>query len=114
MDAYKATLLNGLTLILMSVWAWFATQSASVAITAAFGLLFLLLAGGVKRENPVISHLVVVLVVVVILALIRPLLGTFERGNPAGSVRVGLMMLTSLLALGYYVKSFIDTRRARS
>jgi len=58
--------------------------------------------------------LAVVLVVVFILALFNPLRGTIERGNVAGTIRVGLMMLTSLVALVYYVKSFIDARRARS
>jgi hypothetical protein len=55
-----------------------------------------------------------VLVTVVILALFRPLLGTIERGNTAGTIRVGLMFLTSVIALVYYIKSFIDARRARA
>ena len=114
MDAYRATLLNGFTLILMSAWSFFATQSYTVFIPAAFGLAFLLMAGGVRAENKVIAHLVVVLVTVVILALIRPLLGTIERGNTAGTIRVGLMFLTSIIALVYYIKSFIDARRARA
>jgi hypothetical protein len=114
MNPYRATLLNGLMLIAMSIWAWFATGSPSVAITAAFGLLFLLMAGGVRRENKIIAHVAVVVVVIVILALVGPLLGTIERGNADGIVRVGAMMLTSILALAYYVKSFIDVRRARS
>ncbi len=114
MNAHKATILNGITLVLMSVWSYFATQSPSVFVSTAFGVVFLLLAPGIKRESSLIAHIAVVLVVVYILALFNPLRGTIERGNVAGTIRVGLMMLTSVVALVYYVKSFIDARRARS
>ncbi len=114
MNAHKATILNGVTLVLMSLWAYFATQSPSVFVSTAFGAAFLLLAPGIKRESSLIAHIAVVLVVVYILALFNPLRGTIERGNVAGTIRVGLMMLTSVVALVYYVKSFIDARRARS
>ena len=54
------------------------------------------------------------LAVLIIFALINPLLGTIERGNAVGTIRVGLMILTSVVALVFYVKSFIDARRARA
>ncbi len=114
MDAYRATLLNGCTLMLMSAWSFFATQSFTAFIPAAFGLAFLLMAGGVRAENKVIAHVAVVLVTVAILLLIPPLLRTIDGGNTAGTIRVGLMLLTSVIALVYYIKSFIDARRARA
>ena len=86
----------------------------TLLIGVIFAVVFLLLAPGIKRENSLIAHIAVVLVVVFILALFNPLRATIERGNVAGTIRVGLMMLTSLVALVYYVKSFIDARRARS
>ena len=114
MNAHRATLLNGCMLIAMGLWSYLATQAYTAFIPLAFGVAFLLLAGGVKTENKLVAHLVVVLVIVLILALVRPLMGTIDRGNTLGTLRVGLMMLTSLIALVSYVKSFIDARRARA
>ena len=113
MDAHKATLLSGATLVLMGGWGYLASGSVTALIPAAFGIAFLLMAGGVKAENKIVAHVAVVLALVVLIALFRPLMGTIDRGDGLATLRVVLMMLTTLLALVAYVKSFIDARRAR-
>lgn len=113
MNAYKATLLNGAVLVLMGAWGYFASGSVTAVIPAVFGILFLLMAGGVKAENKIVAHVVALLALVVLFALFRPFLGTIDRGDGLASLRVGLMMLTTIIALVAYIKSFIDARRAR-
>ncbi len=114
MNAYTATLLNGFVLILMSAWGFFATQTSFTAlIPAVFGIVFLLLASGVKANNKVVGHIVAVLAILVIIALVMPLMGTIGRGNTVGAMRVGAMTLTSIIAAVYYLKSFIDARKAK-
>jgi hypothetical protein len=39
--------------------------------------------------------------------------GSVSRNDTAAIFRVGIMMLTSLLAILFYVKSFIDARRQK-
>jgi len=114
MNAHKATLLNGVVLILMGVWGYFASGSFTAFIPGVFGLAFLLMAPGVKTENKVVAHVVVVLALVVLFALTRVFLGTLDRGDTLATIRVGLMILTTVIAFVYYVKSFIDARRARA
>lgn len=112
MTPYAATLLNGVVLIVMSVWAYTGSSSFTALIPAIFGVLFLAMAPGVKKNNKVVAHVVVVLAVLLIIALVRPLLGTMGSGNTIGSVRIVVMMLTTVVAMVAYVKSFIDARKA--
>jgi hypothetical protein len=115
MNAYTATLLNGAVLIVMSLWGFFANQNTPTAlIPGAFGIIFLLMAPGVKANNKIIGHVIVVLVVLIIIALFRPLSAALERGSLLATFRVGAMMLTCIIASVYYVKSFIDARKAKA
>ncbi len=114
MNAYTATLLNGIVLIAMSAWAYLDSgESVTALIPAAFGVAFLAMSPGVKKHNKAIAHVVVVLCLVVIIALVKPLMGTFDRNSTIGTVRVLAMMATSVLAMVMYVKSFIDARKAK-
>lgn len=114
MNAYTAHLINSAALILIGGWGYFATSSNTALIPVLFGVVLLSLSNGVKLENKAIAHVVVVLTLLVFGSLVaKPLLAAIKDGDTMGTVRVGIMVLTSLLALVYFVKSFIDARKAR-
>lgn len=115
MPAHIANLINALLLIAVSAWAYFtsATPSLTALIPAGFGLVLLACSPGVKSEHKVISHIAVVLTLVVLVALIMPLKGAIIREDTMAMIRVGVMMLGALLAMVFFVKSFIDVRRNR-
>ena len=54
------------------------------------------------------------LTLIITIGLVRPFLGTLERGNVNGIIRVSIMILTSLWAMIAFIKSFIAARKARS
>lgn len=114
MNAYTAHLINSVVLILMGGWGYFATSSKTALIPVLFGVVLLSLSNGVKLENKAIAHVVVLLTLLVFGSLIaKPLLSAINDGDTLGTIRVGAMVLTSLLALIYFIKSFIDARKAR-
>ena len=114
MNAYTAHLINSAALILIGGWGYFATSSNTALIPVLFGVVLLSLSNGVKNENKAIAHVVVVLTLLVFAALVaKPLMSAIKDGDTLGTVRVGLMSLTSLLALIFFIKSFIDARKAR-
>ena len=115
MNAYTAHLINSTALILMGGWGYFATGSKTALIPVLFGVVLLSLSNGVKLENKAIAHVVVVITLLVLGSLIaKPLLSALRDGDTLGTVRVGIMVLTSLIALIYFIKSFIDARKARN
>lgn len=116
MKAHHANLINSITLIALSVWAYFSSDEPSFTalIPAVFGVALWVLNKGVKLEDKVLSHIVVVLTVLLFGALFKPLSGVVGRGDTLGIIRVLLMMATTLLALAFFVKSFVDARRRRA
>ena len=42
-----------------------------------------------------------------------PLIGSIKRGDMQATFRVSIMILTTVLAIFYFVQSFIDARKSR-
>ena len=115
MKARTASLSNGLPLIILSSWGYFSSDTPSITalIPTFVGAIIILLNKGVKNENKVIAHIVVLLTLIILLGLIKALMGTMDRGNSAAVVRVSLMIITTIVAIVAFVKSFIDARKNR-
>jgi len=115
MKAHTANLLNASVLIIMSAWGYYSSETPSMTalIPAIIGGILLACNGGVKKENKVIAHVAVVVTLLGILGLIKPLMGVIERENTMGMVRVIAMMITGILAMIAFIKSFRDARIAR-
>lgn len=116
MNAFTANLINAVVLMAMGIWGYMASDNPSMTalIPVAFGLIFLVLSQGVKKENKIVAHVVVVLTLLILISLVKPLTGAMGRGDNMALLRVGAMMLTSLIAMVFFIKSFIDARKART
>jgi len=115
MKAHTASLINAIILVAFGLWGYFGSESPSptALIPAVIGIILLALNNGVKKENKVIAHIAVVLTLLIVLALFMPLKGAFGRNDTMAIVRVGLMLLSSVFAMVYFIKSFRDARIAR-
>jgi len=115
MTAHTASLINALTLIACSIWAFLAVGGVhwTPLIPGAFGLALLACYPGVKAENKVVAHIAVVLTVVILVALYMPLASAIEGGLPGPLIRSVLMVATTIFALVFFIRSFRDARRAR-
>ena len=114
MNAAKASLINAIVLIIMGAWGWQATGSNTALIPVAFGVILALLNNGIRKENKVIAHIAVVLTLLILVGIVRPFTSALEDNDTMGLVRTGLMILTTVIALIYFVKSFIDARKNRA
>jgi len=113
MNAASASLSNGMILIAMGVWGAYDTNWAPTAfIPVVFGVILLALNGGVRKQNKVIAHIAVALTLLVLIALFKPLMGAIEKGGPA-VFRIGLMQVSCVFAMIFFIKSFRDARIAR-
>lgn len=116
MTPYGITIINSIILIAMSAWAYFTAvePSPTAFIPAAFGLIFLLTSPLFKKGNKAVVHIVVLLTFLLIFALVKPLTAAMGRADTLAIFRVGLMILTSVVATIIYIKSFIDARKNRA
>jgi hypothetical protein len=111
-----ATALNGIVLIVMSLWGYLGSDSPSFTalIPAVFGVIFLLLYPGMKKENKVVAHIIVVLTLLLIISLFKPLNGAISRDDTMAMIRVGAMMFFSIIAMISYIQSFIAARKNKA
>lgn len=120
MKPFIANLLTAVVLIGIGLWGYLenrATEGDAVSPTALIpvvgGAIFLLLTPGMKKENKVVAHIVVLLTLLLAIGFIKPLSSAIIDGDSMGMLRVGLMLVTCVVAMVIYIKSFIDARKAR-
>ena len=116
MKAHTASLINAVVLIALSAWGYFSSDTPSVTalIPGFIGVLLLALNGGVKKENKVIAHIAVVLTLVALVGLIKPLMGDKAASDNMAMMRILLMMASTVFAIIFFIKSFIDARKNRA
>ncbi len=113
MKAHTASSINAYTLIIMGIWGYVATKAPTSFIPVVFGILLLTMNNGIRLDNKVQSHIAVLLTLLVGFALMKPLRGNIAEGDTMGIVRVGAMILTSVLAMVFFIKSFMTARKTK-
>ena len=115
MKAHIASSINAGTLIGLSLWGYLSSDLDPRPITAliptVIGVALVLLNNGVKKENKVVAHIAVLLTLIILGGLVKPLLGSIDRGDRQEIARVSVMRLSTALAMVFFVRSFIDARK---
>tara|TARA_Y100001954_G_scaffold237718_1_gene302358 strand:+ start:546 stop:884 length:339 start_codon:yes stop_codon:yes gene_type:complete len=111
MNAYKANLINSVSLIVLGVWGYVEVSSITALIPTAFGAILLACSSGIKKQNKIIAHIAVLLTMLILFALLGMRLPKSLESGGIGLFRVSFMCGTSLLAMIYFVKSFIAARK---
>lgn len=115
MKAHSASLINSIALIVVGLWDYIAIQefASTNLIPVASGVVLLFLYTGIKREDKIIAHIAVIITLFAFISLITPLIHAVDRGKIAMLIRNLILIVTELLAMAYFVKSFVDARRNR-
>lgn len=110
MKAHTASLVNAILLITVGGWGYFESGSPTSLIPVLIGSVLVLLNNGIKKQNKVIAH-IAVLVTLLGFALIMPLIKAIEDGRTDAALRIIIMLSSSVYAMIFFVKSFIDARK---
>ncbi len=114
MNAYKAHLLNSVTLLIMGAWGYFATNSPTALIPVLIGVLLLSISQGVKNENKAMAHVAVIVTLLGVVAIAaKPLMSALDSDDITKKIRAIAMTVTGIIAMIFFVKSFIDAGKAR-
>jgi hypothetical protein len=115
MRAHTASLINALVLIGFGLWGYLGseTPSKTALIPVVFGAVILSLYKGVEKENKIVAHIAVLLTLLILGGLVKPLTAAIDREDGMAILRVSVMVVSTLVALVFFIKSFIDVRRAR-
>ena len=112
---HKISFVNAVTLISFGLWGYIDVDySPTALIPVVFGVVVLALNPGLKKENKLIAHVVVILTFLILFGLNKPLISAIEGDRIMGVTRVSLMMLSTLMALLTFIKSFIANRSKKN
>ena len=112
---YQISAINAVSLIALGFYGYIQSDSPSMTalIPVIFGVLLLLMNSGIKSENKLIAHIAVTLTLVMLFGLAMPLLGAIERSDVYAILRVSIMILTTVVSMIFFVKSFIEARKSK-
>ena len=115
MKAHIASLINAITLMGLGYWGFHVStgESNTPLIPIIAGVLLLAMNKGVKAENKVIAHIAVLITFLMIPGLGMALKGRLAAGDSMAVTRVAIMLATTVLAMVFFIKSFIDARKNR-
>lgn len=116
MTAANASLLNAVLLVGIGLVGYLTPEdpSPTALIPVGFGVIIAALNPGVRAANKVVAHIAVLATLLILLGLAMPLMGAINRGDGGAIARVAVMLLSTVVALVFFVKSFIDVRKARA
>lgn len=111
MNNFKMMLFNGLVLIGLGFISYFnspaAERSGTALIAPIIGIILVILAFPTKNGNRTVAHIGVALTALVAIALIIPI-------SRSGSPYAIAMCIVSFIAVAYYIKGFIDMKKAKN
>jgi len=115
MKTHIGNLINAIALITLGLWGYIDSDTPSItALIPVFaGVILLALNKGVKNNNKIIGHVAVVVTLLVLIGLVKPFTGALSRDDFMAVARVSVMIITGLLAMVVFIKSFIDARKRK-
>ena len=110
MNAHTASLVNAILLISVGGWGYLESGSPTSLIPVVIGTILVLLNKGIKKQNKIVAH-IAVLVTLLGFALVMPLMKAIEDGRSDAILRILIMLSSSVYAMIFFVKSFIQARK---
>lgn len=113
MKLHSISLINAFVLILIGLWAYLGVDEPSVTalIPVFLGVLIAIFNPGLRKHNKIAAHLVVSITLLAAVGLTKPLIGALSRADGWALFRVGSMLFTTLVAMVFFIRSFIIARR---
>ena len=117
MSASRANLINSISLIILGIWGFFEAyaevgmEAMTALIPVVFGFILLICNRGIKNQNKMIAHIAVLLTLLILFALLGMRLPKVIDDGGIKLYRIVVMSATSLIAMIFFIKSFIEARR---
>ena len=110
------SLINAALLIGLGSWGYI--DSGGEAFTALIpvfvGIILVVFNPGVKKENKIAAHIAVLITFLILIGLIKPFIASLGREDLMATLRVGLMMASTVWAMVSFIRSFRAARKARN
>ena len=115
MKSNIVSLINAALLIGLGSWGYIDSglEAFTALIPVFVGIILALINPGVKKENKIAAHVAVLLTFLILIGLIKPFIASLGREDLMATLRVGLMIASTVWAMISFIQSFRAARKAR-
>ena len=115
MKLYLISMMNAFVLMIFGLWGYLGAETPSpIALIPVFvGALLLSLIQKLRYGSKSYIRLSLIITFLILIALIKPLIDAFMVTDTNAIYRVGFMMGSSLITLGFFVRNIIKVRKKR-
>ena len=115
MKVYLISMMNAFILMIFGLWGYFEseTPTPSALIPVITGALLMTFIKGLRYGSKPMAHLSAILTFLILIALIMPMFIAIDLAIKDAIYRIGFMMFSCAVTLGFFIKSFVKVRKRR-
>lgn len=107
--------MNAFVLMVIGLWSFIGVETPSpIALIPVFtGALLLSFIKGLRYGSLPMTRLSMILTVLILIAMFIPFIDSMEHGDSATSYRIGFMIVSCAVTIGFFVSRFIKVKKRR-
>lgn len=115
MKVYLISMMNAFILMIFGLWGYFEseTPSPSALIPVITGALLITFIKGLRYGSKPMAHFSAILTFLILIALVMPMFIAIDLASSNAIYRIGFMMFSCVVTLGFFIKSFVKVRKRR-
>jgi len=115
MKVYLISMMNAFILMVLGLWSFLGSEIPSpiALIPVITGALLLSLIKGLRYGSNSMAHISMVVTVLILIAMIVPFISAIRLGDSATTYRIGFMMISCSVTIGFFVSRLIRIRKKR-
>ena len=116
MKLYLVSMMNAFVLMVLGLWGYFVSENPSFTalIPVISGAFLLSLIQGLRYGSKSMAQISTVLTFLILIAMIMPFVGAVRINDSATTYRIGFMMVSCTVAIGFFVRRLIKVRKKRA
>jgi len=115
MKVYLVSMMNAFVLMIFGLWSFIGSETPSLPalIPIMTGAFLLSLIHGLRYGSKSAANISLVLTLLILIAMIVPFISALGLNDSAVSYRIGFMMVSCSIAIGFFLSKMIKIRKRR-
>ncbi len=115
MKIYLVSMMNAFVLMILGLWSFIGSETPSLTalIPIMTGAFLLSLIHGLRYGSKPAANISMVLTSLILIAMIVPFISALGHNDGASVYRIGFMMASCSVAIGFFVSKMIKVRKRR-
>ncbi len=116
MKLYLVSMMNAFVLMVLGLWGYLGTETPSITalIPVIAGAFLLSLIQGLRYGSKSMAQISMVLTFLILIAMVMPFIGAVRLNDSATIYRIGFMMVSCTVAIGFFIRRLIKVRKRKA